>query len=256
MSHSLFAREDQFQYTRTETFNLQILDQLILSLAAEERSTITQADLQHRARAFVLRETRSWTSATRVGRIQFTELDVTFLAPHAPELWHVNGRPALTRGPQGIAPGGEHTYRVGNISLSKQELLEFPTDPQLICERLLATRPHDPAKVLTQLVESLRSGPKPAALRRGIHDALLLLENVRAAGTSTDRAGRDGSSLRFARDEERELELIFDAGSFELLGQRTRARAGLAERLEVPAKTLVEDMAITERAVTDEIPAA
>jgi hypothetical protein len=57
--------------------------------------------------------------------------------------------------------------------MSREEMMEFPTDPQTICRRLLATRPDDPPKVLSQLVESLRSGPKPDALRAALYEALL-----------------------------------------------------------------------------------
>jgi hypothetical protein len=254
----LFPRDDQFYYSRSITLSLQNLDRLILSLAsAESPSTVTRADLQHAARGFVTAEHRGWTSATRIGRVQQTQLDIAMLPPHPHDLWHANGRPSLTRRvPQDVAPTGGHTHRVGNISLSRRELFDFPTDPQIICERLLATRPHDPSKVLTQLVESLRSGPKPAALRRGIYGALLLVANVRAAGTATDGAGREGASLRYTRedqDRDREVELILDASSFELIGKRTHALEEMASRLGIPAGAVIENTVIMERATTDQI---
>jgi hypothetical protein len=256
-----FPRDDQFYYTRSVTLSVQNLDRLILNLAgADGPSTLTRADLQGTARGFVLTEHRGWASATRTGRVLHTELDITLLAPHPQDLWHANGRPSLRPPsmPQAVAATGEHTYRVGNISLSREQLLEFPTDPQLICERLLATRPEDPPKVLTQLVDALRSGPKPVALRRGIHGALLLQPNVRAVGSVWDGAGREGLALRYIREDQdrhHEQELILDGRSFELIGRRCRALDGLARRFGVPTGAVIENTVVLERAVTDHIDA-
>jgi hypothetical protein len=256
-----FPREDQFFCSRSMTLRVQILDQLIMNMAAADGpTTLTRADLQRTARGFVLTEHRGWASATRSGRFVNTELDITFLAPHARDLWHAHGRPPLTPPsmPQAVAPMGEHTHRVGNISLSREELFAFPTDPHVIRERLLATRPDDPPKVLTQLVESLRSGPKPEALRRGIYGALLLQPNVRAAGTATDGAGREGISLRYTREDQdcdHEQELILDGRSFELIGKRSRALGSLASRFGIPEGAVIENTVILGRAVTDHIDA-
>jgi len=256
-----FPRDDQFYYTRSVTLSVQNLDRLILKLAsADGPSTLTRADLQGTARGFVLTEHRGWASATRTGRVLRAELEIALLAPHAQDLWHANGRPSLTPPsmPQAVAATGEHTHRVGNISLSRDQLFEFPSDPRLICERLRATRPDDPPKVLTQLVDALRSGPKPAALRRGIFGALLLQPNVRAVGSVRDGAGREGLALRYIRedqDSDHEQELILDGRSFELIGKRCRALDELARRFGVPAGAVIENTVVLERAVTDQIDA-
>jgi hypothetical protein len=254
-----FADEDQFRFSRSITLRLQLVRSLDTDDRGERPRLAATDQPSLSPTAFVLIDQRAWSSATRTGRLDYRQLAVEFTTAEAQRRWEELGSPSLLpRSPTGIAPSGEYTHLLGTIALSRSELHEFPTDPHVICERLLATRPDDPPKVLSQLIEALRSGPKPAALRGGIYRALLLQPTVVARGTARDGAGREGIALRYVRedqDRDHENELILDPRSFELLGTRTRMLGNWAGRLGIPEGSVTENTVMLEHNVTNDIPA-
>lgn len=250
------AREDQFRYSRRLSVGLQLV-----RWKESHRWPETPVERSH-ARdlpsALVTTEIRTWVSATRSGRLERDLLGFAFTTAQARESWERIGRPAMFEGPshpQGIAPGGTDRHHIGYLSLTREELFEFPTDPELIYERLRAARPGKPAAatVFQQLRGSIEIRERPE-LRDGIYHAFALVPGVQIGTRAEDAIGRPGTAVHFVRDDQdtdREQQLILDAHSYELLGERCVIVDRTTGSFDVPNGTTISDL-VCIHAVTDE----
>jgi hypothetical protein len=212
-----FPRADQYFYVRS----------LATNLSTPEPPVPGKAKL-------VTKERQVWTSLSRPGHL----------------------REKSASGELKTFPLGRARYRLGSIDLTRRQLLDFPTDPRTIYERLRAqvgSRGRSPeGEVFTEIGDALRESPAPAGLRAGLYGALALIPGVVRAGDVTDRAGRRGVAVAFTEAGERS-ELIFDPATSEMLAERTvltrpRPEYGFA------AGTVITDTAYLERGVVDELP--
>jgi hypothetical protein len=250
------AREDQFRYSRRLSVGLQLVRW------QESRkwptTPIHRSEARDLPNALVTTEMRTWSSATRSGRLERDLLGFAFTTPEAREAWEQLGRPAMFEGPsrpQGIAPGGANRYHIGDLSLTREELFEFPTDPELIYERLRAVRPEQSAAatVFQQLRGSIGLSERPE-LRAGIYHTFALVPGVQVDPHAEDAIGRTGAAVRFVRDDQstdREEQLIVDTDYYELLGERFVIVDPSTSSFDVAEGTIVCDL-VSIRAVTDE----
>jgi hypothetical protein len=253
------ARDDQFHYSR----RLSVVLQLVRWTESRRwpETPIRSGPARSLANALVTTEMRTWASATRTGRLERDLLGFAFTTPEARETWERLGRPSMfdgPPGPQAIAPSGADRHNIGYIPLTRRELFEFPTDPQAIYERLRSVRPENPAAatVFQQLRSAIGIQERPE-LRAGIYHAFALVPGVRIDADATDAIGRHGTVIRFVRDDQdtdREQQLILDARSYELLGERVAIVDAAASSLDVVDGTITTET-VCIRAVTDE-PAA
>ena len=225
------AREDQFRYSRRLSVGLQLVRW------QESRkwptTPIHRSEARDLPNALVTTEMRTWSSATRSGRLERDLLGFAFTT----------------------APGGANRYHIGDLSLTREELFEFPTDPELIYERLRAVRPEQSAAatVFQQLRGSIGLSERPE-LRAGIYHTFALVPGVQVDPHAEDAIGRTGAAVRFVRDDQstdREEQLIVDTDYYELLGERFVIVDPSTSSFDVAEGTIVCDL-VSIRAVTDE----
>lgn len=233
-----FPRADQYYYVRT----------LATNLAAREPPERGMA-------ALVTKERRTWSSLDRPGRLRERFVSAQFPASTPAQRAELERAIHQNDQPPGEIDPARH-YFLGDVELTRQELLDFPTDPRTIYERLRArvgNRGRSPeGEVFTEIGDALRESPAPAPLRAGLYGALALIPGVERVGDATDRAGRRGVAVAFTEVGERS-ELIFDPATSEMLAERTvltRPSAGYG----LAAGTVIADTAYLERAVVDELP--
>lgn len=239
-----FPRDDQFYFVRSHTTNL------VTSASGDHADTIPTA--------LVTKERSIWTSIERSGRLE-ERITATRFATRADEKkWEALGRPSLAATPASsgtpmpIEPLRQ--YRLGSIPLTRQQMLDFPTDPQTIYRRLRAevgNRGNSPdGEVFTELGDALRESPAPAELRGAIYRTLALVPGIQLIGTVTDRAGRTGTAVALSERGVRQ-ELIFDPETSEMLAEREVLLDPKTAELNLPTGTVIADNTYLERAVTD-----
>jgi hypothetical protein len=237
-------RDDQFFYVRSRTTNL------------VAPASIDQAD--NLPTALVTKERRIWTSIDRSGRLEERIIATKFATGADRQKWERAGRPTLgatpaTGHPISISPS--RTYRLGTIELTRQQMLDFPTDPRAIYDRLrdqVARRGHSPeSEVFTELGDALRESPAPAQLRAALYRTLALVPGVQLVGQVTDGAGRSGTAVALTETGVRH-ELIFDPNTSETLAERDVLIDPKAAELNLPAGTVIGDSLYLQRAVTDQ----
>jgi hypothetical protein len=170
-------------------------------------------------------------------------------------LWERLGRPSFTpphglnSGLTAIGPLGGGHYLLGNLELTRQQLLATSTNPRILYARLYAAG-GSPAEVFTGIGDTLRSRPATAALRAALYRALALVPGVRWVGSVTDSFGRRGKAVGFVHDGV-EDELIFDPASSEMLAERTIVLSGGAKQFGLSAGTVLSSNTYLQRAVTE-----
>ncbi len=215
------------------------------------------------ATALVTKERAIWTSITRRGRLQERVVATRFPTRRHRRAWERAGRPSLAIPPatgdgESVTPRG--TYRLGPLRLTRQQLVDFPTDPGDIYARLRSRVPdrgRSPAfAVFTALGAALRESPAPAELRAGLYRAIALVPGVKLVGRVTDSAGRQGTAVALAVGRGVRRELVFDARTSELLAEReVLVDPGAVPALDLPAGTAIGESVYLQRGVTDELTA-
>ena len=238
-----FPHDHQFYYVRSVATFLE-------PITAHPTSPLRRDQLRPLPRALVTVGQQTWTSASRTGVTEWRVISVKFPTPAARKDWKRVGRPSLLANPPGptaIAPLGHERYLVGNIELTRRELLDFPTSPHTIYQRLLRAGHGSTAEVFSEIPDALRQSPQPATLRAALYRTLALIPGVRYIGAVSEGRGRMGIAVGL-RNGDLEDELIFDPQSSELLGERTIVIDAHAEGL--PTGTIVANVAYLQRAVT------
>jgi hypothetical protein len=241
-----FPRDDQFYYVRSVSTGLQVI--------RSNPTTPLLSSMLALPKAAVTIESRLWFSADRTGVTKSRLVSVRFRTTADRRLWERLGRPSFApqgpaRGPTAIAPLGHGHYLLGNLELARRQLLATSTEPRTLYARLYAAG-GSPAEVFTEISDTLRNRPAPAALRAALYRTLALVPGIRLVGPATDSAGRRGTAVGFARDGV-EDQLIFDSGSSDMLAEQSIVLRGGAKQFGLPAGTVLSSTAYMQRAVTD-----
>ncbi|MDA0179373.1 CU044_5270 family protein [Solirubrobacter phytolaccae] len=231
-------RDDQYYYVRSRTTNLSMFAGV--DPKHEHAVTLVEADRE------------IWQSLKRPGQMTVKVIGKRPLTP---------ADAGRRQGPDVAVPGGgrvgkQHHYLLGTERLSRAELLAYPTDPQVVYDRIRAHvgsgGDSREGQVFDAISSALRERPAPPALRAALYGALALTPGVTLAGTVTDRAGRTGTAVAFTEVGVR-TELIFDPRTSELLGERRVLVEPARSGIDAPVGTVVGDTAYLERAVVDEL---
>lgn len=239
-----FPRDDQFFYVRSRTTNL------VAPASTDQADSLPTA--------LVTKERSIWTSIDRSGRLEDRIVATNFATQADRQKWERAGRPALGATPatdHPISIGATKTYQLGPLELTRQQMLDFPTDPGAIYDRLrnqVAGRGHSPdGQVFTELGDALRESPVPTQLRAALYRTLALIPDVQLVGQATDSAGRAGTAVAFTEAGVRH-ELIFDDRTSEMLAERDLLLDPTAAGVNLPVGTIIGDSVYLQRAVTDE----
>jgi hypothetical protein len=240
-----FPRDNQFYYLRSVTTSIQaVRSNPFTPLRSSGSSTLPKA--------VVTLGQQLWFSADRTGLTRFRLISIRFPNAADRRAWERLGRPSFAP-PQssgeriGTLSGGG--YLLGNIKLTRRELLAAPTDPRTLYARLYAAG-GSPAEVFTEIGDTLRSRPAPAALRAALYRTLALVPGIRLVGPVTDISGRHGIAVGFVQDGI-ENELIFDPASATMLAERTIVAGRSASGVGLARGTIISSTTYLQRAVTN-----
>lgn len=208
--------------------------------------------------ALVSSDRKAWVSVERFGAFEEKTEGVKWVTRRDRRNAEKYGRRLPFDRPDkvmGLAPNG--SYFVGSESLTRSQVIEFPTDPSVIYERILdglngaGQGPAD--GVWQSLTESLYEYSFPAELRAGMVEALGLIPGVKSLGVQSDPLGREGYA--FAREHAgTSQQIIFDATTSSVLythGELTEPSKALPGW---PVGTTVESYLLIEQTVVDEMP--
>lgn len=239
-----FPGNNQFYYVRSLTTQLQLIRaHSTTPLALSGRPVPTAVETLG---------TQLWISANRTGVTKGRVISVKFPTAAARRLWKRLGRPPFAPPPGGaISPLGGGRYLLGNIKLTRQQLLATSTDPHVLYAKLYAAG-GSPAEVFAEIGDALRDRPAPARLRAALYRTLALVPGVRLVGSVTDSIGRRGTAVGFIHDGT-EDELIFDPASSDMLAERTILVDGFAKRLGLRAGTVTSSTTYLQRAVSNNL---
>ncbi len=239
-----FPRDDQFYYVHSITTTSELI----------RRRALTLLPIGGAAgpRAIVTLDQQLWYSAARGGREESRAVSVQFPTALARRLWERLGLPPLAgpSGTQAVAPTGRGRYLIGNLELTRAQVYALPLDPRALYARLYAAG-GSPSEVFTEIGDTLRNRPAPAAVRAALYRTLAIVPGIRWVGHVTDGQGRPGIAVGYESGGV-EDELIFDPASSSMLEERTIAvTPATARRLGVRAGTVTSSTTYLERAATD-----
>lgn len=191
----------------------------------------------------VMFDRRIWTSPSRPGRLLETPVSIRPLAGGPPTPIRRDGR-GRTLPPQG-------TYRLGNLKLTRAELLRFPTEPDAIVARFRAAQPRvTDVSLFDQLGDALRESPAPPAVRAGLYRAMATLPGVQLVGPTRDERQRPGIAVGY-RDGGYRRDLIIDTRSAEMLAERSVLVDPAITGDDVPRGTITSSTTYLRRAAVD-----
>jgi RNA polymerase sigma-70 factor (ECF subfamily) len=231
-----FPRPEQFFYIRWLTSGLE-------PVRTHADEPMPRAD-ESLPKARVKIETWEWWSKRRVGEIRSQVLSVTFPTAVARSLWEKLGRPALggVLPAAGIAPGPIEIPLDPHV-LSLSQVLALPTSPPALYRRLFAS---GTAYNAVEDVRQLDLYPIGPSLRSALYRALALVPGVHLVGEVRTLTGRPGEAIGAGGEE-----LIIDRRTGMMLGwQAVITDSGAAN---LPAGTVAYQLAITARAITDNL---
>ena len=123
-----FPADTQFYYLRYVTNGLTVV-------RAESTGPLAIGELRTLPKAHVSVESELWSSADHPGAIKSRILSIEFETQAGRRLWERLGRPSfLPAGAQTIQHPATGRYLLGNIDLTRRQLLEMPTDPRMLYE--------------------------------------------------------------------------------------------------------------------------
>jgi hypothetical protein len=262
---SLFPRDDQYFYVRTE---------------GTQPTGMSTNRPQYSIEAVETVITDRWQSAARTSVQRTRIVALRFRSPSDANYWRAHGGPHLQVGATEttrIPPGGYY-IDIGRGQLARRQVLSLPTTAQAMYDRL-APSPRRVAQIVRHASPSLRQqiatltrefgslsnylawtrfnaiastfqqSPLPPAVRSAMYGALALIPGVTSIGTDRDLAGRRGAAVVFDDHHDgTRTELIFDPTTSALLGEReTVIRTGTGYRVGA----IVENLAFLNEAVTN-----
>jgi hypothetical protein len=153
-------------------------------------------------------------------------------AAGSPELGKPFEAPLGAHGEVGTPPARERPgFDLGQVDLgaeriSYEELVNLPTDPDALLDRLrrAAARIEGrdwPEEVFGTVGRLLRAAPIPSELRAALYRVASRIPGIRPVGEIRDIAGRQGIGVAYDTRHVISYVLIFDPKSGELLGERT-----------------------------------
>jgi hypothetical protein len=171
--------------------------------------------------------TRRWRSRPD-GSVQFP-------APADRERWIDAGRPPAGVGPAEHRTGPERapSFLIGDEELDYAQLLGLPRDPEALYKLLrrgaIACQCGSSVEqaTFTMVGDLLRDPPITNDLRAALLRAAALIPGIKLIEREQDLAGRRGVGVAFDDQGRRDV-LVFDARTYELLGENER----LTERVE------------------------
>ena len=220
-------------------------------IRANVKVPLTPAEsLAPKARVTV--ETWDAWSATRVGETETRVLNVTFPTRAARKRWEVLGRPNLQPvigGEVKIAPQAQINL-YGNASLTFGQLVELPTNPHALYERLFAHS--NAAQALDEVDHSLDLYPVSSTLRAAIYRALALVPGIHHGGRTRTLTGKIGDALWAPTGPPpaaNRTEVIIDPRTGAILGSQIVITDPRSE--DLPVGTIYAQTAVVETAVTN-----
>ena len=164
--------------------------------------------------------TRRWTTR-QTGPLRFP-------SARDRQRWEADGRPGLMPPPS--EDRTQTGFNVGVREYSYAQLLDLPRDPQALYQRF-----HDAAvecrcgngvddQTFVVAVELLYTAPLPTDLRAATLRAIALIPGIEQRA-ERDIMGRPGVGVAYDGSQGRQA-LIFDASTYELLGERSGAGGG------------------------------
>lgn len=264
---SLFPRDDQYFYVRTE---------------GTEPTGMSTSNPHHSIDAVEQLITDRWQSAARPSVQRTSIVALRFQSPSDAAYWRAHGGPHLQVGAtqSETIPAGGYFIDVGKGQLTRRQVLALPTTPRAMYDRLaptpkqLARLLRDPSSRLRTYVAQLKAewgsveryfawvrfnaiastfqqSPMPPAVRSAMYGALALIPGVRSIGTDRDLVGRRGAAIVFDNHfNGYRTELIFDPRTSALLGERQtiiRKDTGFRDGANI------ENLAFLNEAVTNRI---
>lgn len=244
-----FAAEDQFLYTHSEGTYMNSFMGGRKTRGGPELAGFT---------ALVTRERKAWVSVERFGAFEEQQGAVKWVTGRDRLNAEKYGRDLPFDRPDnvmGLAPNG--SYFVGSESLTRAQVLAYPTAPTVIHKRILdglnGAGQGAADGVWQSLTESLYESSYPADLRAGMVEALGLIPGVKSLGVQRDPLGREGYA--FAREHAGVSEqIIFDATTSSVLYTHGELTEPSKQLPGWPVGTTVESYLLIEQDVVDEMP--
>jgi hypothetical protein len=269
---SLFPRNDQYYYVRTEG-----------AQPAGMSIKVSTPGVKAGGPGVTAIETiivDRWQSASRTGIQRTRVVALHFESADDARAWRRNGgtKPGTTSSFRLPGSQGEYYIDIGHDGqLTRRQVLALPSSPTALYARLVPSKRlidrvlhhataneragvrQDEAEygslknflawsACDAIASSFEQGPMPPALRSGLFGALALIPGVTNIGLDKDLAGRTGAAITFTdRPTHIRTELIFDPETSALLGERqtvTQTGGGFRKG------AVIENLAYLNEAVT------
>ena len=264
---SLFPRDDQYFYVRTE---------------GTQPAGMSTRNPDYSINAVETLITDRWQSAARTSVQRTRIVKLQFQSSSDAAYWRANGGPHSQVGATQtftIPPGG-YFIDIGRSQLTRRQVLALPTTARAMYDRLAPSAkrvaeilrhasPSQRAQIATlkrkwgslnnylawtrfnAIASSFQQSPMPPAVRSAMYATLALIPGVRSIGTDRDLVGRRGAAVIFDNHFNGfRTELIFDPATSALLGIReTIILKGTGFR----DGAVIENLAFLNEAVTNTI---
>jgi hypothetical protein len=188
----------------------------------------------------------TWSSAAREGLTRSHVIHTSFGSASARRLWNSERHARLTPVAElaGIRPPEPHRYLLGDILLTRAQLLSTPPNPRLLYRRLLAAG-GTPPSVFSQIADTLAARPVPSRLRAALYETISRVPGA----VLSEPAGRDASTVTLSLANGFREALVFNRNTAQLLKERTVATGPQAKKLNVPSGTVTMSTIFQQRGV-------
>lgn len=238
-----FPADRQFSYTKTLTVTRTVIRR-------DPGAFLPRRQILSKASSVtVTTEEQVWVSAERIGRARSHVVSLRFSDPAARRLWIRDGRPSFAPpgGSGPVPPISRDRYQLGNITLTRRQLLQTNTNPRRLYDKLYAAG-KSPREVFTEITDTLRDRPAPPQLRAALFRVLALVPGIQLIGPVHDHLGRTGTAFAMPSGAVKS-EVIIDPTTSQTLEERTIATPGHHQRL--PAGTVLSTTTYLQRAITN-----
>jgi hypothetical protein len=204
-------------------------------------------------RAIVTTSEHLWFSAGR-NSVMRTRVLATKFPDHATKrLWQAQGSPSFAvAGSSIVTPPGHDRYLLGNIEVTRAQLLSTTTDPQALYKKLLSVG-GSTQSVFSQIADTLSDRPAPPQLRAALYRTMALVPGIQLLGTRVDSDGRSGTAVALVTGGVRQ-ELIFDPRTSNLLETKTLAGPSSGVRATPRTGTQIATITYLQRSITNTAP--
>jgi hypothetical protein len=238
-----FPADRQFSYTKLITTTREPVRRHPDTFLPR-RETLSEA-----SSVTVTSEEQVWVSADRTGRVRSRVVSLRFSDPAARRLWVRDGRPSFAppAGSGRVAPVGRDLYQLGNITLTRRQLLQTTTNPRRLYDKLYAAG-GSAGEVFTEVTDTLRDRPAPPRLRAALFRVLALVPGIQLIGPAHDHLGRTGTAFAMPTATVTN-EVIIDPSTSQTLEERTITTRSRQQGL--PAGTVISTTTYLRRAITN-----